>query len=74
MLRTIDDLHAHQVVLELPGRQAELIAAERAADMLLAAAGRSREECVWLLVEEAEARRRITEHMIEERRRVRRDW
>jgi hypothetical protein len=74
MLRTIDDLHANQVVLELPGRQAELIAAERAADMLLAAAGRSREECVWLLVEDAEARRRITEHMIEERRRVRRDW
>ena len=73
MLQTIDGLRAHQVVLELPGRQAALIAADRAADMLLAAAGRSHEECVWLLVEDAEARRHITQHMIEERRRVRRD-
>ena len=73
MLAVIDGLHAHQVVVELPGRQAELVAADRAADMLLEAAGRGREQSVWVLVEDTEARRRITQHMIEERRRVRRE-
>jgi hypothetical protein len=72
MLRTIDDLHAEQAVVELPGRQSDLIAAERAADMLLEAAGRSHEPSQWILIDDAEARRRVTQHMIEERRRVRR--
>jgi hypothetical protein len=57
MLSVIDGLHAHQVVVELPGRQAGLVAADRSADMLLEAAGRGREQSVW----------------IEERRRVRRE-
>ena len=73
MLAVIDGLHAHQVVVELPGRQAGLVAADRAADMLLEAAGRGREQSVWVLVEDTDARRRITQHMIEERRRVRRE-
>ena len=73
MLRTLDNLQAHQAVVELPGRQDDRIAAERAADMLLEAAGRSHESCTWILIEGAEARRRITQHMIEERRRVRRE-
>lgn len=72
MLRTIDDLHAHLAVVELPGRASELIAAETAADLLLEAAGRTHPESVWTLVEDGDARRRVTQHMIEARRRVRR--
>lgn len=72
MLATVENLCARSSVVELPGRQDELIPADQAADILLASAGRGREHDVWILVEGAEARQRITQHMIEERRRVRR--
>ncbi len=72
MLDVMDGLGARVAVAELPGRPDELIAAERAADILLASAGRKREHDVWTLVEGPDARKRITQHMIEERRRVRR--
>jgi hypothetical protein len=56
------------------GRQGDVIAAERAADMLLEIAARDdeRRHDVWTLIEDTAARRRIEQHMIEERRRVRR--
>jgi hypothetical protein len=72
MLSVMEGLCARVVVVELPGRHDEIIAAERAADILLASAGRKREHDVWTLVEGADGRQRITQHMIEERRRVRR--
>jgi cytosol aminopeptidase family protein len=72
MLATMDGLAARAAVVELPGRHEGLIAAERAADLLLACAGRKPEHDVWTLVEDADGRQRITQHMIEERRRVRR--
>ncbi|UQA61606.1 M17 family peptidase N-terminal domain-containing protein [Polyangium aurulentum] len=72
MLNVMEGLCARVAVVELPGRHDGLIAAERAADILLASAGRKREHDVWTLVEGADARQRITQHMIEERRRVRR--
>lgn len=72
MLDVMDGLGARVAVVELPGRPDELIAAERAADILLASAGRKREHDLWTLVEGPDARKRITQHMIEERRRVRR--
>lgn len=72
MLHTIDGLHAHFAVAELPGRQSGDISPERAADVLLEAAGRTHQQAIWTLVEDSEARRQITQHMIEERRRVRR--
>lgn len=72
ILETIDQLHAHIAVVELPGRQSDLVTPERAADMLLEAAGRTHQQAVWTLVEDTEARRQVTQHMIEERRRVRR--
>lgn len=72
VLSTMEGLCARVCVIELPGRHDELIPAERAADILLAAAGRKREHDVWTLVERAAAKDRITQHMIEERRRVRR--
>ncbi len=72
MLSTMEGLLARASVVELPGRHDGLITAERAADLLLACAGRRREHDVWTLVEGADGRQRITQHMIEERRRVRR--
>jgi hypothetical protein len=75
MLRTIEGLGARIAVVQLPGRHNELITAERAADMLLEAAARPdtrKLHDLWTLVEDTVARRRIEQHMIEERRRVRR--
>jgi len=75
MLRAMEGLCTRAAVVELPGRQNDLIKAERAADMLLEAAAHERiHSChdTWTLVEDAEARRRITQHMIEDRRRIRR--
>lgn len=72
MLVTMEGLCARVGVIELPGREANLVPAERAADILLASAGRKREHEVWTLVDDPDAKERITTHMIEERRRVRR--
>lgn len=72
ILDTTENLCARVAVVELPGRHDNLIAAEKAADILLASASRKREHDIWTLVENPDARQRITQHMIEERRRVRR--
>jgi Cytosol aminopeptidase family, N-terminal domain len=72
MLATMEGLSTRAPIVELPGRHENLIPAERAADILLACAGRRPEHDVWTLVEGADGRQRITQHMIEERRRVRR--
>jgi len=72
MLETMEALSTRVSVVELPGRYEDLIPAERAADILLAYAGRKPEHDAWTLVEGADGRQRITQHMIEERRRVRR--
>lgn len=74
MLTTLAGLRVRAAVLQLPGRQADLIAAERAADLLLEAATRNHPSLydAWTLIEDSEARRRIEQHMIEERRRIRR--
>ena len=72
VLQIMEDLLSRACVIELPGRQNDLIPPERAADILLASAGRRPEHDVWTLVEHAAARERVTQHMIEEKRRVRR--
>ena len=72
MLATMEGLLARASVVELPGRHDGLIAADRAADILLACAGRKPDHDAWTLVEDLEGKRRIVQHMIEERRRVRR--
>lgn len=72
MLETMAGLCARLPVVELPGRHEGLIPAERAADVLLRCAGREREDHVWTLVERSEGQQQITQHMIEQRRRVRR--
>lgn len=72
MLATLEGLQARSAVVELPGRHDELIDAEQAAELLLMSAGGSPEHDVWTLVEGHDARQRITLHLIEQRRRVRR--
>ncbi len=72
MLGVMEGLSARTSVVELPGRHDGIIAADRAADILLACAGRKPQHDAWTLVEDAEGKQRIVQHMIEERRRVRR--
>lgn len=75
MLATIGGLAARVAVVQLPGRQSNLIRAERAADMLLEITTQDPDAYrhnVWTLVEDTAARRRIQQHMVEERRRIRR--
>jgi hypothetical protein len=71
MLRTLEGLRARSAVVELPGRHFDAISPERAADILLESAGGQKEHDVWTLIEPLEAQRAITQHMIQERRRVR---
>jgi hypothetical protein len=71
MLRTLEGLRARTAVVELPGRHFGAISPERAADILLEASGGRREHDVWTLVEPPDAQRAITQHMIQERRRIR---
>jgi hypothetical protein len=71
MLRTLEGLRARTAVVELPGRHFDAISPERAADILLESAGGQKEHDVWTLIEPLEAQRAITQHMIQERRRVR---
>jgi hypothetical protein len=71
MLRTLEGLRARTAVVELPGRHFAAISPERAADILLEVSGGRREHDVWTLVEPPEAQRAITQHMIQERRRIR---
>jgi hypothetical protein len=73
VLFTLTELRVRSVVAELPGRHFGGISAERAADILLESAGGSRDHDVWTLVETIEAQKTITRHMIQERRRVRRE-
>jgi len=71
ILKTLEGLRARTAVVELPGRHLDAVPAERAADVLLEVAGGRAEHDVWTLVDTAEAQRAITQHMIQERRRVR---
>ena len=74
MLRVIVQLRSRIAVVQLPGRQHDKIPAERAADILLeqaTAPDQLRHHDAWTLVEDRDARKRIEQHMIEERRRIR---
>jgi hypothetical protein len=71
VLETLEGLRARTAVVELPGRHFDGILPERAADILLECVGGRQEHDVWTLVEPVEAERSITQHMIQERRRVR---
>lgn len=72
LLSTLVGLRARTAVVELPGRHLNAVSAERATEILLESVGQSRDHDVWTLVESQEAQRAINQHMIRERRRVRR--
>lgn len=71
MLTTLEGLRARSAVVELPGRHFDGIRPDRAADILLEQAGSKPVHDVWTLAESLESQRLITQHMIQERRRVR---
>ncbi|HEX3593660.1 MAG TPA: M17 family peptidase N-terminal domain-containing protein [Polyangiaceae bacterium] len=71
ILKTLEGLRVRTAVVELPGRHFGAIPAEQAADILLERTAGRREHDVWTLIEPADAQRAITQHMIQERRRVR---
>jgi hypothetical protein len=71
ILQTLAGLRARTAVVELPGRHFDAVPPERAADILLECASGLQDHDVWTLVEPQEAQRSITQHMIQERRRVR---
>jgi hypothetical protein len=73
LLDTLSGLRVRGAVVELPGRHAEAFSPETAADLFLAATGaRDRAFDAFWLVDRPGAQKRIAQHMIEERRRVRR--
>ena len=73
MLRTLSGLGARVAVVELPGRHEGLIPAEAAADALMECAGQAEDqEDLWMLVERSEGKQQMSQHMVEQRRRVRR--
>jgi hypothetical protein len=71
ILTTLEGLRARTAVVELPGRHFGAIRPEQAADILLERTAGRREHDVWTLIETADSQRTITQHMIQERRRVR---
>lgn len=70
MLSTLEGLRVRSAVVELPGRHFDGIRPERAADILLECAGNKPVHDVWTLAEPVEAQRLITQHRIQERRRI----
>lgn len=73
ILNTLEGLKARSAVVELPGRHFQAIPPERAADILLEMVGSSPYHDVWTLLEPPDAQRAISQHMIQERRRLRQD-
>jgi hypothetical protein len=72
-LKALVDLCTRSAVVELPGRHVEALTPEMAADRFLAeAAGYDGAFDSFVLVERPPAQRRVTQHMIKEKRRVRR--
>jgi hypothetical protein len=69
ILTTMEGLRTRSIVAQLPGRHIDVIAAERAADLLLDGAADKPEHDVWTLVESPTAQRAIAEHLVKKRRR-----
>ncbi len=72
MLHCVTGLRARTAVVQLPGRYDNRIEPDRAADLLLERAAALPDLDSWTLVDVPEAARVVTQHMIQERRRVRR--
>ncbi len=73
VVRALAGIHVKRAVVELPGRGAELVEAERACELLLDSVGDSDAHDAWWLVEPQAVQRRIAERGRDERRRPRRE-
>jgi hypothetical protein len=71
LLRALEGLRVRRAVVELPGRGDDIVAAERACELVLECVGDSQAHDAWWLVEPPEAQRRISERALDERRRSR---
>ena len=72
MLQTMDGLHVHRAIVELPGRADDIVTAERAVQMMLECAGHSHVEEMIRLVERPEQQKRLELGAKDEQRRRRR--
>lgn len=73
LLDRLEGLGARSAIVELPGRQTARLAAEEAADRFLSAVtSRDGSFDGFTLIERPEDQKRVTQHMIEARRRLRR--
>jgi leucyl aminopeptidase len=73
ILTTLVNLCTRSAILELPGRQLDALSAEQAADRFLTvAANFDRSFDAFSIIERPEDQKRVNQHMIEERRRIRR--
>lgn len=71
LLKTLEELNVRRAVVELPGRQDDLIAAQTAAEILLECAGENPMFDTWTLVDTAAAQRSVTNLLRRDRRS---DW
>jgi len=71
ILKTLRGLECRSAIVEMPGRHTDAMQPEHAADRFLAALGREGGFDRITLVEESAAQKRVNEHVIEARRRVR---
>ncbi len=69
--RALEGLRVRRALIELPGRAADAIDAERAIELTLQELGASPEHDAWWLVEEAGAQKRMERRAADERRRAR---
>lgn len=69
ILQAVEGLCIRSVVIQLPGREHELITPERAADLLLTAAKDNSSHDVWTLLEPTAAQQRITARRSAQQRR-----
>jgi hypothetical protein len=73
LLDRLEGLGTRSAIVELPGRQGPVLAAEEAADRFLTAvSARDGSFDGFTLIERPEDQKRVTQHMIEARRRLRR--
>lgn len=72
IIDTLRGLEVRAAIVELPGRHANALTPEQAVDRFLAVVGREGGFDKITLVEEPAAQKRVNEHVIEARRRVRR--
>jgi hypothetical protein len=68
LMRSLEGMRVRRAVVELPGRAGDLMEAERAAELVIECIGDSVAHDAWVLVEGAEAQKKMTRAQDERRR------